>query len=83
MTLPLWVVIIITMPSDAGTLTLTTLLRESLAASHSLRAVARETGLDHASLIRFVRGEQSIRLDLADRLAAHFGIVSTKKKEGK
>jgi hypothetical protein len=26
------------------------------------------------SLIRFARGDQSLRLDIADRLTAHFGL---------
>ncbi len=56
--------------------TLTDLLRESLAAADSIRAVAKAVGLRHSSLLRFVNGKQSLRLDLADRLAEHFGIES-------
>ena len=41
----------------------------------------RETGLTRASIRRFVAGRQSIRLDLADRLAAYFGLeLRTRKK---
>jgi plasmid maintenance system antidote protein VapI len=54
--------------------TMTELLREALAEADSVRAVAKATGLEHASLARFVNGEQSLRLDLADKLAAHLGI---------
>lgn len=54
---------------------MTDLLRQELNAADSIRAVARETGTDHAALLRFARGEQSLRLDLADRLAAHFKIT--------
>ena len=53
---------------------MTNLLRQALNDSDSIRGVARETGLHHPSLSRFARGEQSLRLDLADRLAEHFGI---------
>ena len=34
----------------------------------------RRTGVRRASIARFVRGETSLRLDIADRLAAYFGI---------
>ena len=40
----------------------------------SFKALERETGVKRQSLMRFVRGEQSLRLDMADRLAAYFGI---------
>jgi plasmid maintenance system antidote protein VapI len=40
----------------------------------SLYAICKATGLNEDSLSRFMRGEQSLRLDLADKLAAHFGI---------
>ncbi len=35
----------------------------------------KETGVFRGSIIRFARGEQSITLDLADRLAAHLGVT--------
>ena len=60
--------------------TMTELLRESLREADSIRAVAKVTGLDHSSLVRFVNGEQSLRLDLADELAAHFGIVPQRSR---
>lgn len=37
-------------------------------------ALERETGVARASIMRFVRGDQSLRLDKADRLAAFFGL---------
>jgi hypothetical protein len=58
---------------------MTELLREAITEAESIRGVARATGLDHASLLRFMAGG-SLRLDLADKLAAHLGIVSTKRK---
>ena len=36
--------------------------------------LATETGIQRASLIRFARGDQSLRLDIADRLAVYFGL---------
>ncbi len=53
---------------------MTDLLRKALAEAESLNSVAVATGVQKASLIRFLRGEQSLRLDLADKLAAYFGI---------
>jgi plasmid maintenance system antidote protein VapI len=38
------------------------------------KALERETGVTRASIMRFVRGSQSLRLDMADRLAAYFGL---------
>jgi plasmid maintenance system antidote protein VapI len=34
----------------------------------------RETGVKRASIIRFLRGDQSMRLDLAERLVVYFGL---------
>jgi hypothetical protein len=52
------------------------LLREALAAAPSLNSVAVATGLIASAVWRFSKGKTSLRLDLADKLAAHFGIVS-------
>lgn len=58
--------------------TMTQLLREAMTKQEapSLYAVAKATGTQKASLGRFVSGKQSLRLDLADRLADYFGIES-------
>ena len=61
-------------------LTMTDLLRRALADVDNIRAVARAAGLHHATLLRFARKETSLRLDLADKLAEHFGIVSKTRK---
>jgi len=57
---------------------MTVLLRESLAeavrAGQSVRSIARETGLKHPAILKFLRGEQSLRLDKADALAQYLGI---------
>jgi transcriptional regulator with XRE-family HTH domain len=45
-----------------------------------LLRLASETGIARASLIRFTRGETSLRLDVADRLAAYFRIEARKMR---
>jgi plasmid maintenance system antidote protein VapI len=40
----------------------------------------RATGLKRASIMRFMQGDQSLRLDMADRLAAYFGLTLTQRK---
>ena len=46
-------------------------------------AIERATGVKRASIMRFMRGEQSLRLDLADRLAAFFGLELRSKRKGR
>ena len=41
----------------------------------TIYAIAKATGLEQSSLRRFMSGETSLRLDLADKLAAHFKLV--------
>ena len=55
--------------------TMADLLRAALAEAKSLNSVAVATGVQKASLIRFLRGDQTLRLDAADRLATYFKIV--------
>jgi plasmid maintenance system antidote protein VapI len=45
-----------------------------------LLRIERETGVQRASISRFVRGERSLRLDMADKLAAYFGLELTPVK---
>jgi len=62
--------------------TLSDVIREALreaTKSQSIRAVARATGVPHPSLIRFLRGDQSLRLDMADRLAAYLGVEAGRR----
>ena len=54
---------------------MTELLRRALRDCESLNAVERATGVKRQTLAKFMRGEQSIRLESADLLAYHFGIV--------
>lgn len=39
-----------------------------------LLRIQTETGVQRASLSRFIRGERSLRLDLADKLADYFNL---------
>jgi transcriptional regulator with XRE-family HTH domain len=56
------------------------MLRRKIAASGmSYKSLERETGVTRASIMRFVRGDQSLRLDKADRLAEYFGLELRKR----
>jgi plasmid maintenance system antidote protein VapI len=56
------------------------LLRRTIAESGvSYNALQRDTGVTRASIMRFVRGTNSLRLDMADRLAEHFGLSLQKQ----
>lgn len=58
--------------------TVSAVLRAAIAASGlPYKALERETGVTRASIMRFVRGSQSLRLDMADRLAAYYGLTLT------
>jgi len=41
------------------------------------------TGVKRQSLMKFMRGEQSLQLDYADRLADYFGMKVSQRKKGK
>jgi len=53
--------------------TMTELLRQALNQTKSFKAIERETGVLRQSLMKFARGEQSLRLDKADILADECG----------
>ena len=60
--------------------TLTDALRDAIAESElSFQALERETGVLRQSLMKFAAGEQTIRLDAADKLATYFGIEIRRK----
>lgn len=53
--------------------TITQTLRDAINTSElSFAALERETGVVRQSLMKFARGERSLRLDMADRLANFF-----------
>jgi plasmid maintenance system antidote protein VapI len=64
--------------------TMTEVLRRAIVASGKpLIALERETGVERMSISRFVAGKQSLRLDVADKLAAHFGLELRPKQKGR
>ena len=67
---------------------LTTLLRKTILEAieterTTYKALERETGVTRASIMRFATGRRSLHLDLADKLAAHFGLELQAKRKGK
>jgi plasmid maintenance system antidote protein VapI len=65
--------------------TMTEVLREAIRQSGlPYLTLERQTGVQRASIMRFAQGEQSLRLDLAERLAEYFGVeVRPGKQKGK
>lgn len=56
-------------------LPITDLLREAINASGlSFLTLEKETGVLRQSLMKFARGETTIHLDAADKLASYFGL---------
>lgn len=43
----------------------------------------RGTDVERASIMRFIKGKQSLRLDMADKLAAYFGLELRAERKGK
>jgi plasmid maintenance system antidote protein VapI len=71
------------MDASQPTRSLSETLRRTIADSGlSYNALERETGVTRASIMRFVRGDQSLRLDMADRLADFFGLEFREKGRG-
>lgn len=63
---------------------ITDLLRKTVAESGiPLLVLQRETGVKRGSVMRFLRGDQSLRLDKADALAAYFGLRLVKQRRRK
>jgi hypothetical protein len=59
-----------------------TILRAVGDGQTSYKALERETGVTRASIMRFARGTQSLRLDMADRLAVRFWLELREKRKG-
>jgi transcriptional regulator with XRE-family HTH domain len=63
-------------------LTMTEVLKAAIEESGLTRyRIAKDTGIDEAALMRFMRGEQSIRLDKADVLADYLGLELRPKRK--
>jgi plasmid maintenance system antidote protein VapI len=45
--------------------------------------IEQDTGVQRACISRFVAGKRSLRLDVADKLAAYFGLELRAKKRGR
>ena len=60
--------------------TMTQLLCEAIDEAPSFRGIETATGIKRQTLMKFVREEQSIRLESADTLAEYFGIECRRKK---
>src|SRR5262249_8755942 len=61
---------------------ITDVLRQAILDSGlPLLQIAEATGVERASLSRFVAGKRSLRLDMADKLAAYFGLTLTKTEK--
>lgn len=73
-------VIIHTMNARHWQAPISDMLRRTIAESGvSYNALQRDTGVTRASIMRFVEGRQSLRLDMADRLAEFFGLALQKQ----
>jgi plasmid maintenance system antidote protein VapI len=53
---------------------MTELLRAAIVDAPTLLSIEPDTGVKRAALRRFRDGRQSLRLDMADKLAAYFGV---------
>jgi plasmid maintenance system antidote protein VapI len=54
---------------------LTSAIKSAISASElSFKALERATGVKRQSLMKFMAGEQSLRLDMADKLAIYFDL---------
>jgi transcriptional regulator with XRE-family HTH domain len=49
----------------------------------SLQALGQATGVERGSISRFVKGQRSLRLDKAEKLAAFFGLSLTGNAKAK
>ena len=59
--------------------TMTDVLRQTIRDSEiPMLRLSEATGVQRLSIARFLNESQSLRLDCADKLAAHFGLVLVK-----
>ena len=60
-----------------------TILAQIEAGTATYKGIGRDTGVSRSAIMRFATGRTSIRLDMADKLAAHFGLELQPKRKGK
>ncbi len=58
-------------------------IRQHLVGGGTYLGLQRETGVLRQSLMKFMAGETSLRLDLADKLATYFGLELRPRRKGK
>lgn len=64
-----------------GERTMTETLKRAIAQSDlPLQRIEKATGVKRGSIMRFTAGKQSLRLDMADKLAAYFGIECRQRR---
>lgn len=64
-----------------GGLSISDVLRRAITESGlSFKKLEQETGVLRQSLMKFARGEQSLRLDMAEKLADYFGFDLVQRK---
>ena len=62
--------------------TIDEVLRDTIAASSiPVLQIEQQTGVQRASICRFIKGERTLRLDTAAVLADFFGLELRKRKE--
>jgi plasmid maintenance system antidote protein VapI len=70
------------MARDKAGQPLSDVLRQAiLECQMSFKMLEKETGVLRQSLMKFVRCEQSLRLDMADKLATYFGLELRPKRK--
>ena len=69
--------------SETGGVISDVLRRAIVESGAAYSALERTTGVKRASIMRFVRGTTSLRLDMADRLAAFFELELRPKRKGR
>ncbi len=61
--------------------TMTEALKQAIAESElSYKALEKATGVTRQSIMGFAKGERTLRLDIADKLARYFGLEVKKCK---
>lgn len=69
------------MPKKRKPQTITETLRQAIEDSdESYIGLQRETGVKRQSIMRFAKGDGSIRLDMADKLATFLGLELKQRK---
>ena len=54
---------------------LTKALKRAIASGDTFKGIERETGVSRQSLMLFAAGQQSLRLEAADKVATYFGLT--------